>query len=281
MADLELFDGLAVVMAHPDDEVLWASSVLRQARRIILSYGDLPCDPSLLPARRAAMQAFPLETLDWLEMVETGIFDSASWPNPLETDYGVKVHPSLKMLPCFDAVGYRDQFNCLRDRLASRLDGSRNVIVHSPWGEYGHEDHVQHFRVVCSLREELGLKIWVPAYYANKSETLMRRSLVYFGAPTSALATDRALADELRALYQRTGCWTWFDGYTWPEEERFLPFIPNAGQGAGKANPTDLQRIVFPAAHDFRTPGLRGLVREAGRTMMSWRHQLMQAQNSR
>jgi hypothetical protein len=224
MSPAPLFDRLVVVMAHPDDEILWASSVLRKAERIVLVYGELPCAADLTEGRRKAMAQFPLNTLDWLEMVESGVFDSASWPQPAETSYGLRPHPVLGGLESFDAERYRTQFEPLRDQLRERLKGVKNVVVHGPWGEYGHEDHIQVFRVVASLQEGLGFQIWVPGYFADKSEALMRRNLTFLGAPSPALPTDRPLAPAMADIYKATGCWTWFDTYDWPGEERFFPW---------------------------------------------------------
>lgn len=277
MAKLDLFDRLAVVMAHPDDEILWASSILRRAERIILVYGELPCDQILSEGRRAAMAAFPLKTLDWLDMVETGIFGSASWPHPRETSYGLYPHPALATLASFDPGRYRSQFDMLRDKLATRLRGMRNVVVHSPWGEYGHEDHVQLFRAVASLRDELGLQIWVPGYFADKSEALMKRNLRHFGPPTPPLTTDRALAAEVSGIYMRTGSWTWFKSYAWPAEECFFPYRPAVGLQVEPVRAEAPQRIVFPADSVFRPGGLRWRLRDTRRRMLSWYHRWARA----
>lgn len=277
MAELALFDRLAVVMAHPDDEILWASSILRRAERIILVYGDLPCDRDLSTGRKEAMAAFPLETLEWLEMVETGVFDSASWPNPKETEYGLLPHPMLGTLASFDPARYQAQFGLLREALAKRLTGMRNVVVHSPWGEYGHEDHVQLFRVVASLRDELGLRIWVPGYFADKSEPLMKRHLNHLGQPTPPLPTDRALTAEVSQIYMRTGTWTWFKSYVWPAEERFFPYDPDGAAPEDLIEPEALQRITIPTEPVFRPTGLRSQMRDVIRRMLSWYHRTARA----
>lgn len=246
----EMLQNLAIVMAHPDDEVLWACSALRAAEKIVLVYGELPCAPDLTAGRRAAMAAFPLPTLDWLEMTESGVFDSASWPEVRETDYGLYPHRVLRVLRSFDPDRYRAQFAMMRAALRPRLAGMRNVIAHGPWGEYGHEDHVQVFRVVASLAVEMGFRLWVPAYYAPKSEALMQRNLRYFGRPTPAMAIDAALADEIAQIYKRTGTWTWFDSYVWPASERFLPWVPAGAAPGDDAVAADVQRIVFPADYE-------------------------------
>ena len=54
----------------------------------------------------------------------------------------------------------------LKDLLRARLGDCRNVITHNPWGEYGHEDHVQVFRAVTALQAELGFAVWVSGYCA-------------------------------------------------------------------------------------------------------------------
>lgn len=265
-----LFDRLAIVMAHPDDEVLWACSALRAAKRIVLVFGELKDGPQLTAGRREAMAAFPLPGLDWLEMVEAGSFDSASWRHPRETEYGVHLHPSLRVMWSFDPARYRAQFSELQDRLRVSLKGMRNVIAHGPWGEYGHEDHVQVFRAVAGLAGEMGFRLWVPGYVAPKSEMLMRRNLRFFGRPTEPLPIDRALAEEIAQIYKRTGTWTWFDSYTWPESERFLPWHREGA--AEPALEADIQRIALPADYDVsRKAGLRWH-RELTRRFLSWRN---------
>jgi LmbE family N-acetylglucosaminyl deacetylase len=264
----DLFDRLAIVMAHPDDEVLWACSALRAAEKIVLVFGELGDGPQLTEGRREAMSAFPLPTLEWLEMVEAGGFDSASWRHPKETEYGLYLHPTLRLLRCFDPDRYCKQFSQLQDRLRISLKGMKNVIAHGPWGEYGHEDHVQVFRAVAGLAGEMGFRVWVPAYVAPKSELLMRRNLRYFGRPSAALPIDRALAEEISKIYMRTNTWTWFDSYVWPESERFLPWAP--GGGADVATESDVQRIVFPAEFEATRRKQLNWKRELKRKALSW-----------
>lgn len=270
MSGPAIFDRLAIVMAHPDDEVLWACSALRAAEKIVLVYGELPCARDLSAGRKVAMAEFPLPTLDWLAMVESGVFDSASWPTPRETDYGVYTHPALRCLDSFDADRYRRQFAEMRDRLRVSLKGMKNVIAHGPWGEYGHEDHIQVFRVVASLAGEMGFQLWVPGYYAPKSEALMQRNLRFLGRPTAPLPIDRALAEEIAQIYKRTRTWTWFDSYVWPETERFFPWIAGGAPADQAARAEDIARIRFPDDYEaIRRSQLRWR-REAVRGLLAW-----------
>lgn len=268
----DLRERLAIVMAHPDDEVLWAGSMLREAEKIVLVFGELKDGPELTAGRREAMAAFPFPTLDWLEMVEAGSFDSASWRHPKETEYGLYLHPALRVMWSFDPARYRAQFGAMRDRLRVSLAGVKNVIAHGPWGEYGHEDHVQVFRVVESLAGEMGFRLWVPAYWAPKSEMLMRRNLRYFGRPSAAMPIDRALAEEIAQIYKRTRTWTWFDSYVWPESERFLPHVPGGAAADQAARVEDLQKIAIPAEYEASRKAQLRWRREMIRRFLSWKH---------
>lgn len=270
MSEPAIFDRMAIVMAHPDDEVLWACSALRAAEKIVLVYGELRCAPVLSAGRKDAMAAFPLPTLDWLQMVEAGVFDSASWPNACETAYGVKPHPLLRVMDSFDADRYRRQFDAMRDLLRPRLAGMRNVIAHGPWGEYGHEDHVQVFRVVASLAGELGFRLWVPGYYAPKAEALMLRNLRFLGRPTDGLPIDTALAQEIAQIYKRTNTWTWFDSYVWPESERFFPWYAGGAPAGEAATAGEIARIRLPDDHEARRRAQRRWKRETVRGLLSW-----------
>lgn len=269
MSSADILDRLAIVMAHPDDEVLWAGSALRAAEKIVLVYGDMPGWDEQNAGRKVAMAEFPLKTLDWLAMTESGVFDSASWPEVRETEYGLYPHRSLKLLHSFDPDRYRAQFPALREALRPRLAGMRNVIAHGPWGEYGHEDHVQVFRAVASLVGELGFQLWVPAYVAPKSEVLMRRNLRFCGKPTPPMPIDGVFAEEIAQIYKRTKTWTWFDSYVWPETEQFLPWSAEVLPEGQRAGVGDVQRIVLPADHDAwrkHLPRRREMMRKA----LSW-----------
>jgi hypothetical protein len=214
-----MLEDCAIVMAHPDDEALWASSILAQAWRVVLCFGDVPSKPTHSAGRRQAIAAFPRE-VEHLALSEAEVFDSADWPVPAETPQGLAVRRGKR---------YRANHARLVELLTERLRGCRNVVTHNPWGEYGHEEHVQVLRAVEAASCAVGFRIWVSCYYSNKSEALMRRHLARLGPPTPPLATDSAFGAKLQRLYTEAGCWTWFDDYVWPESEVFYPW-PGPGE---------------------------------------------------
>jgi len=206
----------ALVFAHPDDEVLWASSLLARAGRVILCYGDVPGMPELSAGRRRAVARLPLERLESLDLPEAGVFEQAAWPDPAPAPDGLALPPRSPV-----AAAYAANHARLIAELRPRLAGFASVVTHNPWGEYGHEEHVQVFRAVEALQAELGFTLWVTCYVSEKSAGLMRGCLGGLDASTPAMATDPALGAELQRIYTEEGCWTWFDDYVWPADERF------------------------------------------------------------
>jgi LmbE family N-acetylglucosaminyl deacetylase len=237
-----LLERAAIVMAHPDDEVLWASSILARVERILLCYEDIPFQPAISEGRRQALARFPLPNVASLRLEEAASYGSAAWFAPVETEYGLQLRQGPGSMRGFSAERYRTQFAVLKDLLRARLGDCRNVITHNPWGEYGHEDHVQVFRAVTALQAELGYAVWVSGYCSDRSAGLMLRSLGGLGAPTPALPTDPDLAAALMALYRETGCWTWFDDYRWPDREVFYPWLGGPGNPPepGRVHPMNL-----------------------------------------
>jgi LmbE family N-acetylglucosaminyl deacetylase len=149
-------DRTTLVMAHPDDEALWVSSLLSRMERIVFCFETLPSSPALGEGRRRSLVELPrlvelpLPNVTSLGLQESEVFNSAAWPNPVETDYGLAVRRIGRSMPGFSETRYRATHGQLVAALRPLLARSPSVITHNPWGEYGHEDHVQVFRAVAS-----------------------------------------------------------------------------------------------------------------------------------
>lgn len=213
--------GCAIVVAHPDDEALWASSILGRAGRVILCFGDIVGKPDVSAGRRRAVARLPLDAVESLDIPEAGVFGLAAWPDPTPTRHGLALPGRGGPRAAAAARRYAANHARLVEALRPRLRGLPAVVTHNPWGEYGHEEHVQVFRAVEALRGELGFALWVSGYVSEKSAGLMRRCLGGLGASTGALPTDPALGARLQAVYAAEGAWTWFHDYVWPADEVF------------------------------------------------------------
>jgi len=137
----------AIVVAHPDDEVLWFCSVLHEVDHVLFCYEALPGHPELSRARSRLAAEYPLENVTRLLFDESDAFNCADWENPVLTRYGLEVHE-----PASSLSRYAELFPELVRRLTVELAPFRTILTHNPWGEYGHEEHVQVHRAVERCR---------------------------------------------------------------------------------------------------------------------------------
>jgi LmbE family N-acetylglucosaminyl deacetylase len=225
MSTLGFPDHTTLVMAHPDDEALWATSILSRMERIVFCFEAVPSSPTLGEGRRRSLAEFPLPNVTSLGFQESEVFNSAAWPEPVEADYGLAVRRNRGSMPGFSESRYRETHGQLVAALRPLLTRSPSVITHNPWGEYGHEDHVQVFRAVADLQREIAFTLWVSSYVSNKSYPLMLRHLPRLDCGAAPYPTDPELGARLQAFYTRNGCWTWFEDHIWPARESFYRWI--------------------------------------------------------
>lgn len=215
----------AIVVAHPDDEVLWLSSMLRHVGRIIFCFGDVFEQPQRSRARRTAVAEFPLEGLQYIGLPESGVKLAVDWTNPRLTSTGIAIAESTAR------QRYENNFPQLTAALRRALTGVETVYTHNPWGEYGHAEHIQVCRAVSDLQESLGYSVWVSSYIGRKSLPLARAlSLQIFWCVRKSLRPDRKLVRKIMRFYRHRGAWTWTIAHRWPSRETLYQlYTPQAG----------------------------------------------------
>ena len=135
----------------------------------------------------------------------------------------VKALPiSAPAAPLSISQAYAANFRETIERLRPLLRKEMNIFSHNPWGEYGHEDHVQCFRALDVLRREIGFKLWVSNYCSDRSLPLAQRYLRQQASKFVRLPTDVAYARQVAKAYKDADCWTWDDGWEWFEDECFV-----------------------------------------------------------
>lgn len=235
-----------IVAAHPDDEILWFSSVMRQAQQVIILYRDFWADPGIGERRAAAIGNLPHPGVVWMEMTEAGTFGCADWSSPVISDNGLQFTSTATLRDLKSRVvrtlpiakphathsirqAYEANFRESIERLRPLLRKNHNVFTHNPWGEYGHEDHVQCFRALDVLRKEIGFKLWVSNYCSDRSLPLAQQYFQPQQTEFVRLPTDIAYAREVALAYMNAGCWTWSADWSWFEDECFIeaPFGPS------------------------------------------------------
>jgi LmbE family N-acetylglucosaminyl deacetylase len=239
-----------VIGAHPDDELLWFNSILRQVDEVIVVFKDFWAQPHIGAARAAAIADYPRVNVTCLNIAESGAYGCADWSDPATNEYGIilgleanrraltrlaRMSMSKMQVARLDTIAadsvaraYEANFHAIADALRPRLRPDMNVFTHNPWGEYGHEEHVQVFRVLQVLRDEIGFKLWMSNYCTDRAMPLAMRYFVTAPGGYIRLPTDKAFADEVAAVYKKHDCWTWADDWAWFDEECFME-APHAG----------------------------------------------------
>jgi LmbE family N-acetylglucosaminyl deacetylase len=206
----------AVVVAHPDDEVLWFGSVLEKARRTVLCYGDYELKPEFGPGRRAVDAEYPLSNACFLHLMEPDSYAEADWSAAEPTATGLSL-TSPEAQRRLDA-----NFRVLVSRIEPLLRDVAYVFTHNPWGEYGHEDHVQVSAAVREAARRRGCRVLSPLHFAPRSIPLMLKTLSLIGRKGYSLRVDPVRGEEIKQLYIRHKCWTWFPNWSAPPENRFF-----------------------------------------------------------
>lgn len=241
----EFLRNSVIVAAHPDDELLWFSSIIRDVDRIVIVHRDFWAQPGIGTRRAAALAAYPRGNVECLDIDESGAYGCADWSDPAISEFGIslgleanrrevtrlarmslsKIAPkqqAASIAAAGVARAYAANFHEIRDALKGRLTADMNVFTHNPWGEYGHEEHIQVFRVLQRLRDEIGFNLWMSNYCTDRAMPLAMRYFESCPGSYVRLPTDKAFADAVAAVYKAYDCWTWADDWAWFDEECFM-----------------------------------------------------------
>ncbi len=257
----EMFSRSILVVAHPDDEILWFSSIVDKVDEVLFCFSDYPPLPSLGNGREKALAAHPLDNVSSLEIGESGAFNAADWNNPAPSPWGMAITRGKRT-----RQRYQENYHTLEKRLGEKLRGYRNVFTHNPWGEYGHEEHVQVYRAVDTLRRRHAFRLWFSNYAGNRSARLMFSYLSGFHDDYVTLPANPALAESIAAIYKRHDCWTWYDDYRWFNEECFANdgAIGGRDTGFGHLFPVNMLKTDFPGQPQSSARSAVSAIRKTG-----------------
>ncbi len=206
--------GHAVVVAHPDDEALWLSSVVASARRIVFGFGAVFDRPGRSQARRRAVAALPLKEIVNLGIPESGVDWQRHQIEPELTPLGIKIAGSAAR------DRYESNYARLHEGLRASLAGCAEVYTHNPWGEYGHPEHIQVHRAVSALQAELGYKVRFSNYVSARNLPFVRGLAERLSfAERAVVRPDLVTARALMAVYRHQGAWTYPTAHRWPAHE--------------------------------------------------------------
>lgn len=251
-----------IIGAHPDDELLWFNSILRDADEVIIVYRHFWGRPGIGEARAAAIAEYPRGNVTCLDVDESGAYGCANWADPVLTGAGIgfgieaerramtriarksvaAALPAAKLERIAAASvsrAYETNFQIICELLRRRLRPEMNVFTHNPWGEYGHEEHIQVFRALNLLREEIGFRLWMSNYCTERALPLAMRHFSRAPGGYIRLPTDKVFANAVADVYRKHNCWTWDDNWAWFDEECFM-------EAPREASATAAHRHLFP-----------------------------------
>jgi LmbE family N-acetylglucosaminyl deacetylase len=259
-----------VVVAHPDDETLWLQPWLAPDAEIVVAFPDHPRDPSVTAGREAVRGEFPLGRMEFLPLHSLDVLGRSDWRRRRPTREGVELRRD-----CPDELRrrYAENHAALCELLATRIGKGSVVYTHNPWGEYGHEEHIQVCRAVLDVASAARASVWAwdglsPAELVRSS---MRLRADYYGGelhrlPRERRTTDRAVFAELRELYQRHGAWTWLADYQPPDQVDYVELMHDGEQLITAAAPSPAVRTTkILARHLSRSPAVLRRLLTAGR----------------
>ena len=206
-----------IVVAHPDDEIIFFNSKLAGAESVIICFGQSD-DPAVTAGRAVVKDNFPLDRAKFLWITEANVFDAVSFPRQSVIPEGVTVARNQDR--------YHKNFATITAMLETELAQDDVVFTHNPWGEYGHEEHVQVFQAVLALQKRMNLKIYVSNYVSDKSMPLMQQRHHLLSAQTIVGNPCQKLGQQYLDLYADNNSWTWDADYIWPATEMFFAINP-------------------------------------------------------
>jgi hypothetical protein len=219
-----------IVVAHPDDEVLWLAPLLPRATHILASYAVAGLDPALTKGRELVRDNFPFRGFQFLGLQQADVYGQSDFLSRVPVDHGVAL---MRSCGPERADRYRSNYSALLAAVDPYLGPQIDIYTHNPWGEYGHEEHIQVSHAMVTLAQRRGCSVW--AWDGFSSRALVSRDVWlradYYpddnmgGVPALDLAVDLGGYEEIRALYQRHGAWTYDDDYVPPDPSRFLQIV--------------------------------------------------------
>jgi LmbE family N-acetylglucosaminyl deacetylase len=171
---------LTILIAHPDDEVIFGWPVLKHAKTIVCCSSDLN-NP----------------TRQWCRDRKKAL-----------QEVGAMTGAEVKCLD-YDSEFYRadarrgDLARLAQDVLGL-LPASGPIFTHNPWGEYGHMDHILVHQIARAAER--------PIMFSDmqlEAGWLPRALWMPRGPAAMMCEIDPEFYRRCKEIYDRYGCWTW------------------------------------------------------------------------
>ena len=211
------FDNGILIVAHPDDECLFASSILNSISILIICFSDIPKEEDISLKRFNSVKLYPLRDLKVISLnlkQSEKAFLPINWLNINEKFSGI----------CggYKKKSYDSNYKKILNKLKEIIPNNSLIISHNPWGEYGHAEHCQVFKASFQIAKETNSRFFVNSYFSNLSKVYAQRKLHLLKSINFLFETNTKLYNLLKNHYSKFGCWTWYENYKLPKNESFF-----------------------------------------------------------
>ena len=169
-----------LVLAHPDDEVLWFNSGIGYDKIYFVFLDNPASSKPLKEGRLKVIEKHPFKNK--IEML--GLTESNYWKDNSNENESK----------------YRQNLDDIVRKLKTVVTRDTEFWTHNLWGEYGHADHSLVHRAVVEIAEKFGLPVY--CYNGIAKIDLPKSQIIYKNL-------DRNIYEGLRSLYLREKVWTY------------------------------------------------------------------------
>lgn len=214
---MENFEKGILIVAHPDDECLFATSILNNISTLVICFNDIPKEDDISLKRIKLIESYPLKDL---KVISLNLKQSEKSFFPINW---------LRINDKFSGIGggyiktsYDNNYYKIINKLRKIIPNSSLIISHNPWGEYGHAEHCQVFKASFEIAKETNSRLFVDGYFSNLSMFYAKRKLHLLKSINSVIQTNMKLYKLLKNHYLKFDCWTWYENYKLPKNEIFF-----------------------------------------------------------
>ena len=210
------FKDSILIFSHPDDESLFASSLLNKSSTLVICFNKIPNNPKISRGRKKALRSYPLKNIKVKNLEINQCLESflpQNWLNIKDKDTGLKGGYKKKI--------YDENFQKILFKLRKIIPNNSVIVTHNPWGEYGHSEHCQVFKACFQISKETKSKLFVTGYISNLSKYYAMRKLHLLVPKIHQIKTNPDIFNLLRNHYLSFDCWTWYNNYQVPKIELF------------------------------------------------------------
>jgi|TARA_R100000455_G_C6237708_1_gene97496 hypothetical protein len=196
-----------MVMAHPDDEILFGWPVFfdpKYKKKLLICSSDYNNpERAWCKYRKKSLfkvcyeEGVPVECLDYnSSFYRTVTRRPKSVPR---SEYGDAQAPFRKMC------------DTISERIKQLQDSYDYIFTHNPFGEYGHMDHKLLFDIVTetTCKDVLITDINLPSNWAGKKDFTSKKNVLYYRHKVEDCRIDKDKYRNYENIYKNDKVWTW------------------------------------------------------------------------